>query len=131
MIINLILIFLLVNSLGHLGIALSLSLSSWLNAGLLYFYLWKRSYWRFDKKLIIKVIKIIICSFITYIVLSFSYMLVLYTEYLTLKDLASKILILSFLILISGILFFSLLNIMGLISTNKNKIKKLLKGDRG
>ena len=130
MVINLILIFLLVNDLGHLGIALSLSLSSWFNAALLYFCLWKKSYWRFDKKLIIKVFKVIICSFITYIVLSIFYMLILYTDYLTLKDLGAKVLVLSFLMIFSVILFFSFLKIMGLISINKNKIKKLLKGER-
>jgi putative peptidoglycan lipid II flippase len=130
MIINLILIFLLVNKLGHLGIALSLSLSSWINAALLYFFLWKKNYWRFDKILIIKVFKIIICSFITYTVLSIFYMLVLYTDYLTLNDFIAKVLLLSFLIFFSATLFFSLLRIMGIISFDKNKIKTFLKGER-
>ncbi|MDA9654895.1 polysaccharide biosynthesis C-terminal domain-containing protein, partial [Pelagibacteraceae bacterium] len=130
MIINLILIFLLVNKLGHLGIALSLSLSSWINAALLYFFLWKKNYWRFDKILIIKVFKIIICSFITYTVLSIFYMLVLYTDYLTLNDFIIKVLLLSFLIFFSATLFFSLLRVMGIISFDKNKIKTFLKGER-
>ena len=130
MIINLILIFLLVNKLGHLGIALSLSLSSWINAALLYFFLWKKNYWRFDKVLIIKIFKIIICSFITYTVLSIFYMLVLYTDYLTLNEFIAKVLLLSFLIFFSATLFFSLLRIMGIISFDKNKIKTFLKGER-
>ncbi len=127
MIINLTLVFLLVNRLGHLGIALALSVSSWINAVLLYYCLWKKDYWRFDKKLIIKTFKIIICSFITYIVLSISYMLVLYTEYLALKDLGSKIVVLTSLILLSITLFYFLLKIMGLINFNKNKIKNFFR----
>ena len=127
MIINLLLIFSLVPKLGHLGIALALSLSGWINAVLLYFFLWRKNYWKLDKNLIIKIFKIIISSFIIYIVLSISYMLILYTEVLTLAGLGSKFIALTFLILVSIVLFLSLLKLMGVISFNKNKIKNFLK----
>ena len=38
MILNIITIFLLIKDYGHLGIALALSLSSWINAIILYIY---------------------------------------------------------------------------------------------
>ena len=44
MILNIITIFLLIKDYGHLGIALALSLSSWLNAIILYTLLYFKGY---------------------------------------------------------------------------------------
>ena len=46
MILNIIAIFLLIKDYGHLGIALALSLSSWLNAIILYTLLYIKGYWK-------------------------------------------------------------------------------------
>ena len=51
MILNLLFILFLVKEMGHLGIALSLSLSSYINALVLYILLWKKNYWRINKNI--------------------------------------------------------------------------------
>ena len=48
MIINILGINMLVDNLGHLVIALSLSISSWINALILYVFIHIRGYWKID-----------------------------------------------------------------------------------
>ncbi len=94
MLTNLLLILFLIEDMGHLGIALSLSLSGYLNAVILYVILWKKNYWHFSKRLFYTFLKILLSTFITYIILMILYFLVLYLDNIIIEGLASKILVL-------------------------------------
>ena len=109
MLVNLLLLVLLVGSLGHLGIALSLSLASYFNVIALYVFLRKKKYWKINKGFYKKIFKILISSFMTYILLITSYMLVLYSDYFNLSGFMSKIITLGVLIILAIITFIVLL----------------------
>ena len=109
MLVNLLLLVLLVGSLGHLGIALSLSLASYFNVIALYVFLRKKKYWKINKGFYKKIFKILISSFMTYILLITSYMLVLYSDYFSLSGFMSKIITLGVLIILAIIAFIVLL----------------------
>ena len=109
MLANLFLILLLVESMGHLGIALSLSLASYFNVIALYIFLQKKKYWKIKKSFIRKIFKVLISSFLTYILLITSYMLVLYSDYFSLSGFMSKTLTLGVLMILTIITFTILL----------------------
>ena len=109
MLANLFLILLLVDKMGHLGIALSLSLSSYFNVIALYIFLQKKKYWKIKKSFIKKIFKILISSFLTYILLITSYMLVLYSDYFNLSGFMSRTITLGVLIIFAVITFIVLL----------------------
>lgn len=125
MIINFFLVLSLTSSLGHLGIALSLSIASWINALMLYVLLYYKGYWIIDKSLIKKILKIILCSFLTYLVLIAFYMLIFFTEQLNLTAIGSKIIALILLIFVALLLFLILLIFMRLISLKDLNLKNL------
>ena len=130
MVINFILIYILVNKIGHLGIALALSISSWFNAVILYIYLRLNNFWKIDKNLLIKFLKVIICSFITFTIVVMVNTFILYTDYFNLNNLLSKTMVLSLLILLAGIIFFLLFFVLGIMSLKdfrKKNIKNILK----
>lgn len=109
MLVNLLFILFFIDGLGHLGIALSLSLSSYINAIILYIFLWKKNYWSINKKTFQKTLKVVFSAFFSYIVLIISYMLVLYLDYFNLAGLMSKTLTLLTLIALATVTFISLL----------------------
>tara|TARA_B100001057_G_C22574104_1_gene842340 strand:+ start:119 stop:526 length:408 start_codon:yes stop_codon:yes gene_type:complete len=109
MLANLFFILLLVESMGHLGIALSLSLSSYFNVIALYIFLQKKKYWKIKKSFIKKFFKILISSLLTYILLITSYMLVLYSDYFSLSGFISKTITLGVLMIFAVITFIVLL----------------------
>ena len=124
MLTNFLFLIFLTNKMGHLGIALSLSLSGWINAVLLYIFLWKYGYWSLDKIFFIKLLKLFFCAFLSYIVLSISYMFVLYVDNFSLDGFIPKIITLIFLILIASITFLIFSFIFKLIKSNDIKEMK-------
>ena len=66
--INIIISLILIGSYRELGIALATAIASWFNVILLYIILSKRGYISFDKQIKINFLKIIISSFIMFIV---------------------------------------------------------------
>jgi putative peptidoglycan lipid II flippase len=121
---NLFFIILLTEKMGHLGIALALSLSSYINAIILYILILKNNYWHINKKLIKKVFKIILSAFLTYVVLFIFYMLILISEYFYLSGFMSKAITLVVLMSISVALFFSLLILLKVIDYKMLKMRK-------
>ena len=124
MLVNLILIVLLVGSMGHLGIALSLSLASYFNVIALYIFLHKKKYWKLNKNFIKKIFKILISSFLTYILLITAYMLILFSDYFSLSGFMSKTFTLSLLMFFAVITFTVLLIMFRVINYNAIKNRK-------
>ena len=124
MLINLFLIILLVGSMGHLGIALSLSLASYFNVIALYIFLHKKKYWKLSKNFIKKIFKILISSFLTYILLITAYMLILFSDYFSLSGFMSKTFTLSLLMFFAVITFIVLLIMFRVINYDAVKRRK-------
>ncbi len=122
MLVNLIFLMLLVRSMGHLGIALSLSLASYFNVIALYIFLHKKKYWKINKSFIKKIFKILITSFLTYILLITSYMLILYSDYFSLSGFMHKTVTLGVLMIFAVITFIVLLIMFRVI--NYESLKK-------
>tara|TARA_E500000178_G_scaffold355831_1_gene430022 strand:- start:1364 stop:2920 length:1557 start_codon:yes stop_codon:yes gene_type:complete len=130
MLINLLLIFLFITKLGHLGIALALSLSSYFNAIILYLFLLIRKDWVISKKLFFKIFKIFLAAFLTYIVLITSYMLILWNDYINLEGAMSKIFTLLTLMAIavfSFIIILTSLNVINFKMLRDKNLKELFK----
>ncbi len=127
MILNIYLLFLLVDELGHLGIALSLSLTSWFNALVLYILLHYRGYWYIKRNILYNIFKLIIVSSITFFLLYCGYAFTIYTDIITIADIYSKIILLVSLILFSIFCFLIFSYVIGLISY-KNLISKNIWG---
>ena len=127
MILNIYLLFLLVDEMGHLGIAVSLSLTSWFNALILYIFLHCKGYWSLKKVTLYNIIKLIIVSFITFVLLYCAYSFIIYTDIIIISGIYSKIILLASLILFSIFSFLIFSYIVGLISY-KNLISKNIWG---
>tara|TARA_B100000886_G_scaffold340004_1_gene307383 strand:+ start:159 stop:1727 length:1569 start_codon:yes stop_codon:yes gene_type:complete len=125
MLVNLLFLILLVNSMGHLGIALSLSLASYFNVIVLYIFLQKKKYWKINKRFIKKIFKILISSFLTYILLITLYMLVLYSDFISLSDFTSKVLTLAILMILAVITFIIFLIMFRVINYKALKKRKI------
>ena len=69
----------------------------------------EKKYWKINKSFIKKIFKILISSFLTYILLITSYMLVLYSDYFSLSGFMTKTLTLGVLMIIAVITFIVLL----------------------
>ncbi len=123
MFINIFLVFILFKYHGHLGIALSLSIASWINAVILYIFLVRYKYWTISKKIFYQLIKLFIISIVTYMITSIAYFLNIYHDFLVLSDIFEKITFLVILIIIA-ILSFLLLSFVTRLLVFKN-IKKL------
>ena len=105
MILNFILINIFINDLGHLGIALSLSLSSWVNAFLLYFFMQLRGYWKIDFNFIKKLLKLIFVFIITLNLVNSIEYLVLFFDLISTSNFFKKILLLFYLAIAATISF--------------------------
>ena len=122
MLVNLIFLMLLVRNMGHLGIALSLSLASYFNVIALYIFLHKKKYWKINKSFMKKIFKILVTSFLTYILLITSYMLILYSDYFSLSGFMHKTVTLGVLMIFAVITFIVLLIMFRVI--NYESLKK-------
>jgi len=127
MILNIILLFLSVEKLGHQGIALSLSITSWFNALTLYFLLYYNRYWYLTRSTLFKVFKLIVISILTLVLLYFFYSIIMYTDMVIVSNIYIKVLLLSFLIFISVFSFIFFGYIIGLFNF-KNLLKKNIWG---
>lgn len=129
MVINVILIFLLVIDMGHIGIALSLSISSWAGLVIMYFFSWKKNYWKIDYILFKKIIRIFLSTTLVILLIKIFYNVTLFYSSFFLIDFISKSLSLAFLIGVSTLififlnLFFKVFNFYELKSIYNKKIK--------
>ena len=127
---NFILINIFINDLGHLGIALSLSLSSWVNALFLYFFMHLRGYWKIDFNFIKKLLKLFFVFIITLnLVHSIEY-LVLFFDLISTSNFFKKILLLFYIAIaavISFTLFCIVFRIFRLKDLRKENLFKLFK----
>ena len=123
MILNICLLFLLVEKLGHLGIALSLSLTSWLNAIVLFIVLHHKGYWILKRKTLYKIFKLVVVSSLTLFLIYSCYFFIIYTDAIILSTFLSKIILLSILIFITIFSFAVFSYIIGLINY-RNLINK-------
>ncbi len=125
MVTNFLFVLYFIDILGHLGIALSLSIASWINALVLYYFLYKKGYWKLDKFIFKNILKIIFSSFLTYIVIIILYMLIFFNEQFNLTGVGSKIMTLAFLLIVALISFITFLNIFKVIKLEDLKLKNL------
>ncbi len=61
-VINTVLNIILMIPLQHVGLALATAISAWVNAGLLFFYLWRRGHFQLDSRLKQRILRIVISS---------------------------------------------------------------------
>ena len=125
MILNIIAIFLLIKDYGHLGIALALSLSSWLNAIILYTLLYFKGYWKIKFPFLKKTFKLFLVFMVSLnIVHAFEYFII-YFDLVDISTLYKKIFFLFYLIIISISTFLLLCIIFRILSIKDLSRKKL------
>ena len=125
MILNIIAIFLLIKDYGHLGIALALSLSSWLNAIILYTLLYFKGYWKIKFPFLKKTFKLFLVFMVSLnIVHAFEYFII-YFDLDDISTLYKKIFFLFYLIIISITTFLLLCIIFRILSIKDLSRKKL------
>ncbi len=108
MVTNVAFIYLFIDDLGHLGIALALSLSSWINLILLYIGLRLKKYWKIDVVVMVKMLKLSLISFLTFIILYISHFSVIFYDLISLSSIYKKVYLLMLLILITTTTFITL-----------------------
>ncbi|MEC8099787.1 MAG: murein biosynthesis integral membrane protein MurJ [Pseudomonadota bacterium] len=132
MILNIILIVSLVGKLGHLGIALALSLSSWANALTLYLLAHFKGYWKINLVFLKKIIKLFIVFFITLNFVGGVEHLVSFFDLISTATLSDKILYLVYLAIItitSFILFCIIFKIIAIKDLSKDNLFSILRSD--
>ena len=107
MLVNILLINFFIDDLGHTGIALALSVSSWISVILLYLSLKIKNYWRMDIGLMLSLFKLVFISFFTFIVLYLSYFSAIYFDFIILSNIYKKIILLVCLVSLATFSFFT------------------------
>lgn len=107
MLVNILLINFLIDGFGHTGIALALSVSSWISVILLYLGLKIKNYWRMNVDLMLSLFKLVFISFFTFVVLYLSYFLTIYYDFIMLSNLYKKIILLACLVSLATFSFFT------------------------
>jgi len=120
--VNVILNLILIHPLGHVGLAISTSFSSWLNAMLLQRMLTKHDLYKSDMVLNKRIPKLILSTLLMGLILWWEHLLLI--DYSLSDDLSHKVLSLVILILTGAISFFLLTQITK--AYKVNDIKKLL-----
>ena len=105
MIVNVLIIYSLIDELGHLGIALALSIASWFNVFFLYLGLKFKKYWKIDRSVFLKIFKLILISFLTFITLYICYFSFIFYDLIMLSNIYKKVLFLVYLSVIAGLTF--------------------------
>lgn len=106
MLVNVSLSLLLIGHIGHIGLAISTSVSAWLNTTLLCFLLMKKGMFRFRAGLKIKLLKILMAA--VSMAVSLYYMQLAFPAYFS-GSFAIKMASVIFLIVLGGIIFFAML----------------------
>ncbi|MBF95966.1 MAG: murein biosynthesis integral membrane protein MurJ [Pelagibacterales bacterium] len=130
MILNFIIIYILIDNLGHLGIALALSISSWINAIFLYIFIHKRGYWRIDFSFFKKSLKLFLVFIITLNVVHGLEYSILFFDLLSTSNIFKKILLLTYLIIfsiITFILFCIIFRILSIKDLSKRQLFNMFK----
>jgi putative peptidoglycan lipid II flippase len=125
MILNIIAIFFLIKDLGHLGIALALSLSSWINAIILYIFIHYKGYWKIKFSLLKKTIKLLLVFIVSLNVVNVLEYFIIFFDLVDTSTLFRKILYLSYLIIISITTFIFFCIIFRILSIKDLSRKKL------
>ncbi len=126
MVANVCLIIIFIEELGHLGIALALSISSWINASILYTFIYLRGHWKIDISFFKKIIKLSIVFIISLnIMYGIEYIIIFY-DLVSTASLFKKIIFLGYLIIISISTFVLFCIILRLLSIKDLSRKKLL-----
>ncbi len=125
MILNIIAIFFLIKDLGHLGIALALSLSSWINAIILYIFIHYKGYWKIKFSFLKKIIKLLLVFIVSLNVVNVLEYFIIFFDLVDTSTLFRKILYLSYLIIISITTFIFFCIIFRILSIKDLSRKKL------
>ena len=130
MILNIIGIFFFIKDFGHLGIALALSLASWVNAFVLYIFIHFKGYWRMNFSFLKKIIKLIIVFIAALNVVNFLEYFIVFFDLVDTSTFFKKILFLSYLIILSVttfILFCIIFRILSIKDLSRKKLNKFFK----
>ena len=130
MILNIIAIFFLIKDLGHLGIALALSLSSWINAIILYIFIHYKGYWKIKFSFLKKIIKLLLVFIVSLNVVNVLEYFIIFFDLVDTSTLFRKILYLSYLIIISittFILFCIIFRILSIKDLSRKKLNNFFK----
>ena len=130
MILNIIGIFFFIKDFGHLGIALALSLASWINAFVLYIFIHFKGYWRTSFSFLKKVVKLIIVFIASLNVVNFLEYFIIFFDLVDTSTFFKKILFLSYLIILSVttfILFCIIFRILSIKDLSRKKLNKFFK----
>ena len=130
MFLNLVLITVLIKDLGHLGIALALSVSSWANAFLLYIFIAIRGFWKVDYQFFKRLLKFFFVFFISLNTIQGIEYAILFFDLVSVSNFIQKILLLIYLVIISIItfIFFCLaFRIFKIKDLSKRKLTSILK----
>ncbi len=132
MFLNVIAIFLLIKDLGHVGIALALSISSWMNAIILYIFIYLKGYWKLKFLFLKKTIKLLIVFIVSINVVDALEYFIIYFDLVDTSTLFKKVLLLSYLIIIAittFILFCIIFRILSIKDLNRNKLNNLFRSN--
>ena len=132
MFLNVMAIFLLIKDLGHVGIALALSIASWMNAIILYIFIYLKGYWKLKFLFLKKTIKLLIVFIVSINVVDALEYFIIYFDLVDTSTLFKKVLLLSYLIIIAittFILFCIIFRILSIKDLNRNKLNNLFRGN--
>ncbi len=130
MILNLVAINMLVDNLGHLGIALALSISSWINALILYVFIHIRGYWKIDFAFFKRLLSLFFVFFITLNILHAVEYSIIFFDIISTSNILKKILLLFYLAIITistFILFCIIFKVFRIKDLSKRQLKKFFK----
>ena len=119
-----------IEDLGHLGIALALSIASWANAIVLYVFIHIRGYWKIDFLFIKKFLKLFIVFVISLNVVHGVEYFILFFDLISTSNIFKKILLLIYLIIISittFVLFCIIFRILSIKDLSKRKLLNMFK----
>ncbi len=130
MVLNIMAINIFIEDLGHLGIALALSIASWVNAIVLYVFIHIRGYWKIDFLFIKKFLKLFIVFVISLNVVHGVEYFILFFDLISTSNIFKKILLLIYLIIISittFVLFCIIFRILSIKDLSKRKLLNMFK----
>ena len=125
MLLNIFFITFLIDSKGHLGIALALSISSWFNAIALYFVLHLKGYWKINFIYFKKLVKLFFVFFLTLNIVQGIQYFFTFFDVVSTSSILNKLLFLVYMVIISistFILFCILFRILSLKDLSLKKI---------
>ena len=130
MILNILAITFFIDELGHLGIALALSVSSWFNAFMLYIFIYLRGYWKIDYLFLKSFLKLFFVFVISLNVVHGIEYFISFFDLISTSNFFKKILLLTYLIIISittFILFCIIFRIFRIKDISKRKLFNMFK----